>query len=587
MKSGYSGKLTFAKKGKRRLFSAIFFAKEISGVGFSYMRGPVLTRIDKALDRACKRTAYTTARAYGYMMLSFGILSLIIHLARYYFEENPTVLPATLIASAAIAIVGVALALVDKPMCVALQDFRLTDLIFFEFFSIKRMPRDVGERGIPPIVCIFIGMIPAAISYFVPILAIVGVIGALIFVTVSFISPEFPLIFTILAVPYINAVPYTDLALSVLLGVTILSFFRKVMLGKRVFIFGISDVLLLLLATVVVAFGVIGGGSASTEASLLIALFTLGYIPTANMIVNRRLADCASNAVVISAIPSAVYSVVNYLIHLANGELIHSSAFMSTPDALAAHLLVAVAFSAFLFKAARGGARLFYSGAISLFLIALFTTTTAPVLIVLLVSIPAFLLVTRTRLPRELLIILYLVPLAVFFLPTAALYTLSDTLDMSVTLSEMRAGFFDSLRLFLDNLVMGVGADMVSSDGVSVFAAGTMLGFALRFGVLAVVILLLILALRLAQASLYSRYINASSLRYLSAMTLISMFMLLTLGWFADLTYSPEVYLFFFLVFGLSTAALRVSRSEYELSLGYFGDNIDVDSSDADITIRA
>ena len=64
------------------------------------------------------------------------------------------------------------------------------------------------------------------------------------------------------------------------------------------------------------------------------------------------------------------------------------------------------------------------------------------------------------------------------------------------------------------------------------------------------------------------------------------MMALLMLGWFADVSRDMSVYALFFLVFGMSTASLRISKNEYEDRQRYFGDNRRVDSSDADITLK-
>lgn len=576
---------TVVKKENSKFLSALFFAKDISGIGSARVRRPLFSKLGRLADRISKTVTYTSTRTFGYMLISFGLVSLIMHLAKYYFMDDPVVQLSTLITSAVLAIVGLPLIFIDKPMCLALQDFVLTDYIFFEFFSIKRMRSEENVRTIHPIVGVLIGFVPAVFAFFFSIEAVLGVLLGLLFVAVSLVSPEFPFLFLILAIPYINLIPASDIVLVGIVLLILVSFFRKVLLGKRVYVFGISDVLIFIFVAIIIGFGVIGGGSESTLGAWIMAAATLGYIPTANMIVNRRLADCTVNAVIVSAVPASLYSVVTYIIGLANGEMNPTGAFMQSPESFAAFLAVATVMTLFLAREFTGIKRVPYVLSAVLFALALFATQCAPVLLLLPLGVIAYLLITMTRLPGELLLVLYLVPLAVFFLPGSVLYTVSDTLDMPLTLGEMRAQFASALDIFASNVFVGVGADGTANASTApVF--NTMLAFACKFGVFAFVAVALIVILRLRQVSVYSRYLNSSSLRSLSDMTLLSIFVLLVFGWFYDVTASPDIYLLFFSVFGMSTASLRVSKREYDDSLGYFGDNIGADSSDADITIK-
>jgi aconitase A len=75
------------------------------------------------------------------------------------------------------------------------------------------------------------------------------------------ISPEFSFISSILVCPYATLIPNSSWLLSALAILTVLSFARKVTVGKRVYSIEIYDVLMLLLVTSVLLAGVILGGS--------------------------------------------------------------------------------------------------------------------------------------------------------------------------------------------------------------------------------------------------------------------------------------------------------------------------------------
>ena len=114
---------------KHSFLSALFFAKEISGISSGREKNHFLNRFNKFSDGIMKSLAYTSARTIGFFFLSFGILSLLMNLLKYYFAENPIVELTTLIICAAFVLVGVPLIFVEKPLCIMLQDFVITDYI--------------------------------------------------------------------------------------------------------------------------------------------------------------------------------------------------------------------------------------------------------------------------------------------------------------------------------------------------------------------------------------------------------------------------------------------------------------------------
>ena len=567
---------------KHSFLSALFFAKEISGISSGREKNHFLNRFNKFSDGIMKSLAYTSARTIGFFFLSFGILSLLMNLLKYYFAENPIVELTTLIICAAFVLVGLPLIFVEKPLCIMLQDFVITDYIFFEFFSIKRMRRDEKIKTIPTLVAIIVGLLLAILAFLLGVEPVLLVFGLLIFAIVSFVSPEFPFLFIVLILPYTSLFPNPDFILSGLLILTLISFFRKVRLGKRVYVFGISDVLIFLFALIIFIFGIVGKGEIAANKNLIYFVFSLAYIPTSNRIVNRRLADCAVEAVLASATPVAAYSLIVHILRLMGVSTVSYDA-IGSGVAVASLLLVATAFALFYIPHKKGAKKAVTITELILYLLSLLTSSIVPVLIVLPIFFVAFAIVFRLRSSKIWVILLFLLPGVVFLLPADMLYSISSFFSMELTLPEMRQQLVYSIEIFFKNAFLGVD---YTADSTLMFV-NTPIVIGLRFGIFAVVIIALILLLRLRQFSLYDGYLrSSSSLLRLSNMTFLAMMALLMLGWFADVSMDMSVYALFFLVFGMSTASLRISKNEYEDRQRYFGDNRRVDSSDADITLK-
>ena len=567
---------------KPRFMSALFFAKEISGISSGREKTHFLNKFNKLTDSIMKSLAYTSSRAIGFFFLSFGLLSLIMNLSKYYFAENPVVELTTLIICAIFVVVGIPLFFIEKPLCIMLQDFVITDYIFFEFFSIKRMRRDEKIETIPNLVAIILGLIFAIPAFLVSVEFVLLALGLVIFAIMAFVSPEFPFLFTVLILPYISIFPFSNYILTGLLVLTLISFFRKVKLGKRVYVFGISDVLIFVFALVIFIFGIVGKGDATIEENLVYFIFSLAYIPAANMIVNRRLGDCAVEAVLASAVPVAIYSLAVHILRLM-GAVDASYHLIGSSASVASILFVASAFALFYIPHSKGLKRAVTVVELVVYLAALLTSGLVPVLIILPVFVVAFIVVFRLGLSKIWALLLFLLPGCVFLLPASVLNSISTFFSMNVTLAEMRGQLLYSAELFIKNAFVGVD---YSTDSLLIFT-NTPIGIGLRFGVFAIVIITLILFLRFRQLSLYDSYLrSSSSLLRLSNMSFLAMMSLLMIGWFTDVSADMSIYALFFLIFGMSTASLRISKNEYEDRLRYFGDNRSVESSDADITLK-
>lgn len=586
MKNKSTPKGSVKRKGVSSFYNTVFFSKQVNGLSGRGARILLSGRMARTVNGIARAICYTSTRTFGCMIATFGLVSVLLHLGEYYFVDEPTVQLSTLIIGASLTLLALPLVLFDVPMCTALQKFPVTDYIFFEFFSIKRMHQNANVKGINPVVGAFIGIIPAFIASLLPIEYVLFGMIALVFVLVAFVSPEFPLLFFLIVLPYMSRIPYSNAVILSLAILTLLSFFRKVFLGKRVYVFGITDLLVLLLALVIILTGVIGGGSASTVNAWLVIALALIYIPTANIIVNRRLADCAANAIVFSAVPVAVMAIADYAVNLIMRNRTPSRSLAASPESLALVLTVALVFILFSMHEAHNSVnrtfRIIFSVIISF---AIITTECLPVLLIFAVIAPAYSVIKHKKLPKELLVIFSALPPLVFLLPGTVLDFISKLIGMEPGLREIRWNIRQNLSLFLDNIFTGIGAHGFES-GQTLPESNLLLAIGCRFGIVALAIFILILLVRLRQLSVYSRYLRHSQLVTHSHVTALAMFSFITLGWFCDLFTDVGIYCLFFVLLGMNTAAIRISKREHDDRYDYYRDQRALDTSNINILLR-
>ena len=299
---------TYDNDGDKR-----FWQRRITGSSVIRRHSKAVKLFDAFCDKLSRVISYTSTRGYGLFYLGFGLVSLLLHLIKDYYGFYEDVPLGVLITGAVFAILGLPFLTVDKPLFPALQSFRLTDFIVFEFFCVKRMQDTEGEKGIPPYLMLISGVFLAAVGAVIPMKFVVIGIAVFTYLFLTFMSPEFSLLVIFLGLPFLSGVGVdSGLWFPAMVIFTVLSFVRKVAMGKRVYFIEQYDIGLAALALTFLASGLIFNvGSPFRDALYLVAL-TFGYGLTGSLVTNRRLADCVVNSVVISSIPVSVLAIYSF-----------------------------------------------------------------------------------------------------------------------------------------------------------------------------------------------------------------------------------------------------------------------------------
>jgi hypothetical protein len=199
-------------------------------------------------------------------------------------------------------------------------------------------------------------------------------------------------------------------------------------------------------------------GGDSVRVGVTMAFMTLGYFLSSNVVTNRRLADCAVNAVVISALPASVVSLTLFCIDAYGGR---AGAFLeegiastfSSPAAAAAFFTVSTIFSLALAKQSRGSLRGVYSSFLILSLTALVLTGRLFSLLALLVAFLAYYALKSGSWLGLFLPILFLLPNLLLLVPEKVLSSLPSATYTDGAVATFKTAF----SAFLDDPIFGIG----------------------------------------------------------------------------------------------------------------------------------
>ncbi len=563
-----------------------------------------LTRFGKRFntftDTLTKRLSYSSTRTYGSFMLTFGVLSLLLQLTLGVLGELIVPNLVSVIIAAVFSVLGLSMVVVDKPLSIAFQDFSLTDYIFFEFFCIRRMHRNAKEKGVHFAVGIILGAVLAAVGVFIPIAYIAAFIGICLYLFLTFLSPEFSFFSIFLAMPYLTF-NEGGIVLAAMIGVTLISYVRKVACGKRFYFFEQYDIVLTLMLIAVLVSGIFVKGMESFVSSVIMILLGAGgYILSSSLVTNRRLADCIVNSVITSAVPVsfiAVYQAAEQLVRGGFGSLKAVKATFNNPHELAILLLVSIVFSLYFISVKRKKrSKILYTLIFLLNFVALFFTFSFWAYITLVIGFIAFGL-QRMRYGSGLaLATVSILPHLMMFVPEKYLNIIMENPTVSVIgFTDSMRRWADSIRMLRDNLFVGVGIGSESfNEEIANYVNGAdftdsgnfFLEVACEAGIISLAALLLIFAIRVRHRAFYRPYVMNSQVRKLSEYATMTLCVLIVFGAFNYIWANMTTYYLFWCVFGLGSAGLRVSKQEFDDRVAYFSDGRADDSSAIDITIK-
>lgn len=558
----------------KRKFS-LFDSFSVRGAGTSIRL--IKNAVSKSFGALSEKFVFTSASSYGAMGITYGLLSLFLYFGKNYFFSFEEQSISSLIIGIAIVAASAPLLFFDKPICTFFSDFFLTDFILFEFFSIKRVDKTDAVPGLSVLPAVLMGIVPALIGLFVSPIYVFFSLLLLIFISIAIVTPEFPIIFTLLIAPYLSPVSDAGAILASLSLLSFVSFAFKVAIGKRSYHFEIYDALFFILA----AFFLIGGIiNHDVSNSLVMMALTLAYVPISNIIVNRRLADCAVNAFIVSSVPISVLSIVKYIVSLFKEEAFSAKAIFVNIDAFSAFILLALIFSICFAKEKKNYFKktVYYTIAF-LHLINVIIAWHIGLWLTALISVLAYFIIRTKKQRKEILLALIVLPYLLFLLPESFFASISDFLKLSPTVNEFLVALKSAFAVFSDNAVFGVGF------GTETPSANMALAVAMNYGAIVLVVVALIFVLRLVQLSEYGIYMRGSLLSLISKAGALAVFAVFSLGMTADVFSDITIYFLFISIFGILSASLRISKTEYLDRLSYYGDQRSADSSDINVRI--
>ncbi len=595
-------------EGSRLMQAQLRFTDSVVGGSSSLATLLIKNPVSRFLSNATHTVVAASTRAYGVLFLTFGIVTLLLNIFNYYFSLVAANTAFDIAVGTILLTIAIPLMLLDIPFADIFQKLSFTNVLIFDVLCIKHF-REGGKRPKDSITLpVVLGALLATLGFFIPMQYLLLGAAVLIYVALALASPEFSFMTTVLLIPIYPIMPRSTLILTLLIALTFLSFVFKVVLGKRIYHFEQYDMIILAFMIFVLISGIFNKGFESFESSLITVALGFMYFLTSNLIVNRRLANNAANIIVFASIPEAIYAIITYFLAEPHAEWtdpafegVFASRAVGTfgnPNIYAVYLLITVILSvAFMLSKVNASERVYYGFAAILNTGALVMTWTRGAWIALIISAAAALIVKSIKAPKLLLIPLVLLPMIPFVIPQSIRERLLSAVNLSDSSIQSRLSIWrSSLAMLKERLFIGVGIGesafrdefaKYAEDGVTApHSHNLFLEIACEAGIFALLAFVLLLLIRLRHRATYARYADVSATGAVSAASAVALTALLVFGMTDHIWYSSVTCALFWVIFGMGSALLRISRKSYEEeAMTFIAEESSNLSADADIRI--
>ena len=299
-----------------------FFSKLISKLNFGKRISlPVKRYISKSFDNSIalgqiksliSKIPCIRLKCVGLFYFAFGLFSTIIHLIKtdVFLGGSANF---SLYLSVGSFVIGGMFCGSQKSCYSAFLESRILSSIFFGFFNIPRNDAYLRKDSIgKPTYFLASGFIAGIIGLFTSVQLVLLLFPIILFIYTIFAFPECGAVALFLAIPFIN---YEHLAAFSLL--VTLSWFIKLLRGKRIFKLSSIDLTVLAFA-VIIFFGGIVSVSRSESIRLSYTLLAMlgGYFAVSNLLRTAKWIKRCASALVISFSLSLIASVIGEAVRL-------------------------------------------------------------------------------------------------------------------------------------------------------------------------------------------------------------------------------------------------------------------------------
>lgn len=559
------------------------------------------------LKHACRRLLKYPLKVYGMFFISFGMYAVFIYALKNFLIGESLSAGDDLWVSAISIIIALPLMSSTESLGHAVKNGRLTSAIFIDAFGFKDENFEIDSKSSTRKYnfSFFWGMLAGLITFFIPAIYLPIGIALLLFFSMIFVSPEIGVIISIFMIPFCSLFPNPSIAITVLAGISILSYIIKLFKGKRIFKVEIVDLAVVAFLVIVLMGGMITvGGRDSFLAATMSCVLIFGFFCVVNLMRTDKWLNRCTLALVSSSVIVAIIGILEYVLGFAASGWVDTSKFgyiegratslFDNPNVLAMYLVLC--FPMLLAKASdavtKKGKLLAVISVLCSVLCVIFTWSRGAWL-ALIAGTLLFLIIRSRKTLSALIVFLLTLPAISFIIPLGIRLRFASIGDITDSSTYYRVYTWrGTVNAIKENLFSGYGygrssfaeiypqyayAGMESAE----HSHSLFLQILFSVGIFGLLIFAIFLFLFTQKNFEHIKSGSDNRLRKMSTAAFCSVFAALVMGLFDNIWYNYRTLFLFWIVAGIACAYVRLG--DREKKRGYFDRDQMADSATIDI----
>jgi O-antigen ligase len=282
----------------------------------------------KAFFSVTSKLMRMPGRNLGAFMMTWGAYVVGIALIKYFLLSVNADISADALCGTVVLLASIPLLMTDKPICTLCAESPIVFSVLTKIFGVPpEAMRMHGETKSGQSIAVIFGIVFGILTYLVsPIDMVLGLI-ALISVVLILVYPEGGVLISIAVAPFLGLTFAPSRILAALVLFTAIAYGVKVIRGKRVLSFGITDLAFTAFWFAVLLAGFAPGESNTFEHAILCCALMLIFPLTVNLMKYRRWIKACAFAFILPTVIVAFIGIAQYSLGLSPSGWLDESIF--------------------------------------------------------------------------------------------------------------------------------------------------------------------------------------------------------------------------------------------------------------------
>ena len=596
--NGFFGKIFTSYSKEQASFENGFLRNHFISTKFKDVFWRIRRRISKMFETSwflcrTKNTARSwlgvPLKSYGKATFFFGVYTILVYLIRLVVPNLNRSDIGCLITGISLCLISLPLFLSKESLARALDSGIITNMLCSEFLGYRKESFEIAVKSskTKSNILIFAGMLLGMMTLFVHPLYLLLAIVLLLALIIVLNTPEIGVLLSIFFLPFLSFFESPSTILAIIIIITAISYFVKLIRGKRILKLELLDLAVLLFGALIFFSGTItANGELGQMEAILSCCLMLGYFLTVNLIRTTQWLKRCVLALISSGTIVAILGILQYFFAAVSVDSWVDRQYFSeisnravslfdNPNVLATYLVLILPFVLLAFlRASRGKEKTLYLISMMSVLVCVVLTWSRGAWLAVIASVLMFGFIYSKKTLRAIFFFLLSLPMLSVIVPSSLKHRFLSIGNLADSSTAYRYYTWKgSWRMVQEYFWSGIGygptayqsaypqyayAGIEAAEHSHNLFLQILIG--LGFGGLLVFLCLLFLAAQMNFEYLKNGKNEASRMFIIAAMS--SILGALTMGCFDFIWYNYRMFFLFWTILGFACACIRIGRAE-------------------------